>query len=1148
MGDGLRKELSTSFLDVLASRVPDFMQRRRIERQMDQIAESSAEKLARLVETEFRDLDEGEQQAAADAASDALINGLGAVEISTLDYDPVRLKEHLQEQHAGRVGRFGLSDSGTRLYHLILSESSSYIVEVVSTLPNFAANASIEILRRESALIDMVREIYAKLPDPRAAAEKEAAATAEFETNYRRYIARRLDRLELFGLSVSEFSSRYALSVAYITLSVKRRIGAGYATLDEKLAGGPKAEGVDDAFHVRVDDAIGSTRRVFVRGAAGSGKTTLLQWIAVSAARNEFEGAMAEWNGTVPFFLQLRRFSKGELPGPDDFLTYAGPGMLERAPAGWASEQLLSGRAVLLIDGVDEVAESDRSRIRRWLDDLIDTYPDCRYVVTSRPAAVADDWLLGEGFSSVDLQPMTMSDIQEFIAHWHQAAARNTAEPEQLVQLNRYQTTLTETISASRQIRSLATTPLLCAMLCALNRDRRTQLPKDRVELYRIALEMLLERRDLEREVGTSGPSISLPEKLILLRELAYWLVLNEQSDAEYQVAVERFAYRLRFMPNLRLSGERVLKYLLVRSGLLREPVQGRIDFIHRTFQEYLAALEVSELGNIPMLVSRATEDNWREVVILAAGTCHSRQKSELFEGLLRRGREEAANQHTLYLLAVACLETAREVPPELAADISNCLNELLPPKNITEAKELASAGDLALSRLGEYRLAKAQEAAACVRAACLIGGESSLQVLANYTTDPRKTVQRELLRGWALHDQPQEYSETVLAEAPLVEGAATISDPSLIPFVRNLTKLRELEVLMRGVPAHLNMLRDIPQLAYFDARGNSRIDDLTFLSESRNLYHLDLERCSNLDDLAPLGGLANLLLLDVSSSKVRDISAISRMAKLNWLSLSYCHNIDDWEPLRACTRLATVYLSGCKTLPSLDIASDWRNLSRITVNGTSIISLDPVGRNPHAKRISASGCPNLSDVSSVDGNPSLNYLQLFSNVGITSIESLVDLPALTYLTLEGCVSLQRLPDAPNWPRIQTLFLGGCRRLTDFSLLESVQSTRTLSLSRTQISDLGPLSKLKRLGTLFLDDCKQVRDLSPLRGLSNLTNLRLTNVPYVDLAQLGENLADGLTVTVSKGQAVDHVDSFRRSGGRLRVVEPYRPAAIARRA
>ncbi len=124
-------------------------------------------------------------------------------------------------------------------------------------------------------------------------------------------------------------------------------------------------------------------------------------------------------------------------------------------------QQLQRGTAVVLIDGVDEVPENRRAAVRQWLEDLLHLYPDCRYVVTSRLAAVTDGWLIESDFVTTDLQAMTTSDIRSFIEHWHEAAARAVSDPADLAQLDRYQVTLLDRVLASRQLRSLATRPCL---------------------------------------------------------------------------------------------------------------------------------------------------------------------------------------------------------------------------------------------------------------------------------------------------------------------------------------------------------------------------------------------------------------------------------------------------------------------------------------------------------------------------------------------------------------------------------------------------------------------------------------------------------------------------------------------------------------
>ena len=90
----------------------------------------------------------------------------------------------------------------------------------------------------------------------------------------------------------------------------------------------------------------------------------------------------------------------------------------------------------------------------------------------------------------------------------------------------------------------------------------------------------------------------------------------------------------------------------------MREPVVDRIDFIHRTFQEYLAAKRLIAAHDVGVLLSHAHEPSWREVVILATG--HALDGCELIlKGLLERADKESKHRHYLSLLTVSCLETA---------------------------------------------------------------------------------------------------------------------------------------------------------------------------------------------------------------------------------------------------------------------------------------------------------------------------------------------------------------------------------------------------------------------------------------------------------------------------------------------------------
>jgi hypothetical protein len=564
-------DVSGVAVDALLERIPSLsiIERRRAGRQFERMAEAVAEKLAPFLDVEFGGLPENERAAAVLGVADAIERaGITSELLLTQDLDPLGLEAHVRNAAMGE--REQLVPAAGVLYDHLLREACNYAVEIAVTLPPFASQAARESLRRETEIIDLIRTVLSKLPEPALAGKEGEDADARFETQYRRTLTRLLDRLELFGLDVSPLSKRYALSVAYITLSVSD----------------PRADEDSDGAYVRVNEALAGTPRMLLRGDAGSGKTTLLQWLAVTSARQAFDNALSDWNGTIPFFIQLRRHANGEFPTPERFLDDATPNLTGAMPAAWVHRQLDSGRALVLVDGVDELPEDERQRAREWLLNLTGTFDKARYVVSSRPTT-PEDWLANGRFRQCMLQAMTLADVGSFIDHWHDAIRAALSDEADQAELERLGATLKATLRGRPPIRSLATSPLLCAMLCALHRERSEQLPEDRMELYRVALEMLLERRDIERRIA-GVERLPLKEKQLLLRDFAYWLVLNNFIDADQVTAVERVAHKLESMPRVHDDPSVVFRYLLERSGVLRAPVEGRVDFVHRTFQEYL--------------------------------------------------------------------------------------------------------------------------------------------------------------------------------------------------------------------------------------------------------------------------------------------------------------------------------------------------------------------------------------------------------------------------------------------------------------------------------------------------------------------------------------------------------------------------------
>ncbi|WP_435840704.1 NACHT domain-containing protein [Streptomyces anulatus] len=364
----------------------------------DRLAKVLAGRMADAV----ADLPEHERLAALTSVQDtfAAAGEPDAGRLFALELDPERLRAELSAPAAG------LSARAVDLYEDLLGRCCTHLVEQLTAHPSFAARAAVEQVRaagRTRELVEDVRDRVGPRPD---------AADLDFERRYAEFVATANGRVELFGLTLGRSAGGWPLETAYISLSV-----SGY-----EVDGG-HGPGQPVRASIGIEQALGEWDRLLLRGPAGSGKSTLVQWLALNAARQTFGGELADWNRCVPFVLRLRAFTALDaLPAPADFLRAAGVPLHGSAPAGWADRLLQQGRALVLVDGVDEVPDRLRKRTERWLRDLIAAYPRARYVVTTRPSAVPETWLSGSGFEPHSLLAMSQEDVRAFIEHWHRAA------------------------------------------------------------------------------------------------------------------------------------------------------------------------------------------------------------------------------------------------------------------------------------------------------------------------------------------------------------------------------------------------------------------------------------------------------------------------------------------------------------------------------------------------------------------------------------------------------------------------------------------------------------------------------------------------------------------------------------------------------
>lgn len=1059
---------------------PDRFARRDLERQLAAIADSVEKRLAPLIEQEYGGLGENDRASVLlDVVTTLHHADLSDGALFAADADPVKLSKHIQGRMPAPDAQRGSAEA--QLYRVVLDECCECLVRIVLGLPQFTPRAAAETLSRLSDLGNQVAAMLERLPTRTLDAPFGTDDDNEFERRYLEHIGHTFDGIELLGVRVDNYRPRATLSVAYISLSVtaEDRARPDHEPLKvATLTGAPDPE--NEPSTMRAEAMLARSPRVLLRGQAGSGKSTLLGWIVVTAARGAFSGRLSDWNGRVPFLIKLRSCADRPLPQPADFVTGPLAGIM---PGGWVHRILDAGRGILLVDGVDEVPYGRRDTVRQWLRGLLDVYPRLRAVVTSRPAAADTRWLSSEGFRPMMLEPMTPDSLREIVQQWHAAVRHAGNLPCLPEEIPVYEGTLLARLESSPHLRALAATPLLAVMLCALNLDRVTRLPRDRMGLYRAVLDMLLERRDMERGIA-SHPDIGLEreQKERLLQELAWRLTIFGRAEMSAITACRRIEARAEGMPRVSAGGEEILEHLLQRSGVIREPVPGRIDFVHRTIQEYLAAKQAADDADSETLTEKAHLDQWRDTIVMAAGHANAPTRRKLLAGLIDRADNEARYAHRLRMLVAACLETVSDVPNETRSGVERSVTKLIPPRNAAEARRLAAAGEEILRRLPQSLdgLSDAQ-AAATVQTAWLINGSRAVEVLANYAGDPRFEVQRELIKGWE-YFEPHTYADKVLANAPLIDGHLVIGNPALLPAVGRLQYLNNLDVRLYN-NGSLEQLAGVPALKSLSI-GNVRSSTLRLLEEHIGLKELWLTVNDAIEDVTPIMSLPSLHDLTLFPTHLdRDLSFIAHLPPLTTLGLDGISDISDFSSLLEQPDIQHIYLHSCSRLTDTSPLASLQNLRTIYLSSA---------------RLSRKSFEDL-------------------------IATCINIDTLTIFSDRKFVHLDKLANLP----LKVLQLDESAHVPDLEPISSLDRLETLALWAAPVSDLSPLTELRRLQILGLYGLNAAINLSPLTNLRNLHRLRLRSSYELDLSPL--SAMHGLTIELDEGQSTKGAEQLQRS-------------------
>lgn len=473
---------------------------------------------------------------------------------------------------------------------------------------------------------------------------------ASFLTRYRRHVIDQHGKLE-----PPDFDRRRRVPVQdiYVPTSITEDPAA-----ERRLVPHPSDQPSLDVYDLaeRIDRSV-------LLGEPGGGKTT-----AANVLMHHFAQDAA---GRIPLLVTLRDYAAKDPP------ERSVAGHLEHtletfyqcpAPSGVVDLLLLTSRAVVIFDGLDELLDTARradvtTRVERFCAE----YPLTPVLVTSRVVGYDQARLDDHLFTCYRLGGFGDDQVAEYAHKWFaQDTDAHAGDADAF-------------LAESESIRDLRSNPLLLSLMCILYRGEGS-LPRDRAGVYGQCANLLFRRWDTRRRIHQELQAGHLLEPA--LRHLAWWLF----TRGETQTAVterQLVAETTNFLHGRGFESEEAAM------GAAREFVEfcrGRMwvfsdagttaageklyAFTHRTFLEYFAAAELAYDSDTPerlarTIAPRAARSEWEivgELAVQIKDNTSSAGARRIYDDLLgeRRRRSPKGRSGVLQFLA----RTLRSVDP----------------------------------------------------------------------------------------------------------------------------------------------------------------------------------------------------------------------------------------------------------------------------------------------------------------------------------------------------------------------------------------------------------------------------------------------------------------------------------------------------
>ncbi|CAF5033074.1 unnamed protein product [Rotaria sp. Silwood1] len=295
-------------------------------------------------------------------------------------------------------------------------------------------------------------------------------------------------------------------------------------------------------------------------------------------------------------------------------------------------ESLIQGNVLTIFEGLDEVpAHVDRSDLMKEINILLERGIDYdvthnkltysiyeqkeinntkdptignRFIVTSR--------IEGNYFEEINfyiprltIEGMSNDALKQFCRSYMECIEDISLKTGKIIK--QYETDqLYNNITKNKDIFQLAINPQLASVIVAVYNQYEDKLPEKRIDLYEIAIEQMIERL-VTSDINTSTHYVS---KELELNTIIIWSIMQEIAEYLHNkveglsenilkeiirkclIDYQKHSSKI-FKVNIDDLISKLVDIFKYQAGLLNEFGHNSFRFIHRTFQEYLAAKNI---------------------------------------------------------------------------------------------------------------------------------------------------------------------------------------------------------------------------------------------------------------------------------------------------------------------------------------------------------------------------------------------------------------------------------------------------------------------------------------------------------------------------------------------------------------------------